>query len=218
MVIADLRHSERMRWLWRLLAWPLALYFAAGYWLSRYTSTVEILGEGRAFNGPAVYVHWHRHVIFLLGHNGGHGRWMMTSPAPYMEFAVRQAKLFGLRPALGASGAGGRAALAQLKQALDRGESVVIAVDGPAGPGFKVKRGCVELARAAGVPIVPMAYHSRRGREDSSRWDRILRTRVFDRIAIEYGAPIDASQGEAAALLQQIAQALNALDPGLESP
>ena len=41
-------------------------------------------------------------------------------------------------------------------------------------------------------------------------WDR-------DRVVaqIEYGAPIDPSPGEPAAVLQQIAQGLNSLDPGL---
>ena len=35
-------------------------------------------------------------------------------------------------------GAGGRQALAQLQEALERGQSVLLYVDGPAGPAAKV--------------------------------------------------------------------------------
>ena len=45
-----------------------------------------------------------------------------------------------------------------LPRPLRRGESAVLAVDGPAVPPFRVKRGCVELARSAAVPIIPVAY------------------------------------------------------------
>jgi hypothetical protein len=211
----DWKHDERLRPLWRLVAWPVGLYFATWYWLPRYTSRITVRGAAASHAGPAVYVHWHRHLPFLLGHNGERRRWLLISPAPYMETVLRGCRLFGLRMVRGTSGHGGQAALAQLQDVLARGESVIFAVDGPAGPPFEVKRGCVDLARAAGVPIVPMSFHSRHAREDTARWDRMLRPRLFDDITVVYGEPIAVSDGNVAGAQRRIAAALNALDPAL---
>ena len=67
---------------------------------------------------------------------------------------------------------------------------MVLAVDGPAGPVFSAKKGCVELASAASVPIVPVAYRCSRAHEFAWRWDRTLMPLPFGRIEIVYGAPM----------------------------
>lgn len=104
-------------------------------------------------------------------HHGQHRRWLMISPAPYMDAIAAYSRLAGLRVVRGASGDKGRAALAALADRLLHGESVFLAVDGPAGPPLKVKRGCIDLARATGAPIIPVAYTSRRGKHNLKRWD-----------------------------------------------
>jgi len=216
--VERLKHAERMRWLWRLLGYPVGFYFALRYWVNRYTSRVEVRGEGAAFRGPAVYVHWHRYVPFMIGHHGERRRWIMTSPAPYMEPAVSACRLLGLRIVRGATGMDGRGALGTLRQALEQGDSVVLAVDGPAGPGFQVKRGCADLARAVRVPVIPVSYSTRHGSENAHRWDRMLHPRPFDRIVVEYGEPIDVSAESMPELLKHIRRALDALDAGRAAP
>ena len=206
----DLKHDERTRPLWRLVSAPIAAYFASWYWLPHATSRVTV--EGAPPAGPAVFAHWHRDLPFLLGHNGERRRWYLMSPAPYMEPVKRASEYLGLRMVMGTSGAGGQAALVGLKAALDGGESVVFAVDGPAGPPFQAKRGCVDLARAAGVPIMPMTCTSRRGRENAARWDRMRRPALFDDIVVRYGAPIDAAAGPVEAIQARVNEALRALD------
>lgn len=215
--IGRLKHAGWSRPIWRVLEWPVGLYFALRYRLWRRTSRVEVRGAGAAFTGPAVYVHWHRYVPFLIGHHGERRRWMLTSPAPYMEPAVRACRLLGLRVVRGGSGMGGRDALAELQRVLERGDSVALAVDGPAGPAFEVKRGCVDLAQAARVPVIPIRYCARHGHEDARRWDRMLHPRAFDRIVVQYGSPIDVlgqSPPQAVGLLQR---SLDALETGRDA-
>ncbi len=119
-----------------------------------------------------------------------------------------------LRLVRGASGGGGASALNELEQKLKSGDSVMLAVDGPAGPGFKVKRGCIDLAQNTGLPIVPVSYTNPQGKIKTSRWDRMIIPGFFNSIEIKYGSPIyltkELTLEESA---QKIEMALNALDP-----
>ncbi len=198
---------------WALTARPIGLAFAAASRLVLRTSAVSVGGPGAVHDGPAVYVNWHRHLPFLIVHHGQSRRWMMVSGAPYMGSIARWCELSGLRVVRGATGERGREALAACEAVLRRGESVVLAVDGPAGPPFVVKPGCVDLARAAAVPIIPVAYRSRRGHTVHARWDRMLLVSPFDAITVEYGEPLDPKrEPDDARLRLLVRQALDGLD------
>src|SRR5512144_3274434 len=134
---------------------------------------------------------------------------MLVSPAPQLAPVARYCRLTGLRLVRGAFGERGKEAREELRQLLMRGQSVVLAVDGPRGPAFEAKRGCVDLAKSAGVPIVPVAYRCTRGHEFRWRWDRTLMPLPFGTIRIVHGAPIDASGGEEETL-QRVHAELNA--------
>lgn len=149
------------RFLWRLVEWPIAITWHGYAWLVRYTSRVAVAGMPR--DGSTIFVNWHRYQSFLIPHHGAHGRWMLVSPAPPLALVARFCRLSGLRLVRGASGERGRRALEELTEVLVAGGSVTIAVDGPAGPIFQVKRGCADLALRAGVPIVPVRFECRRG-------------------------------------------------------
>lgn len=173
---------------WGILQWPIALAWSLLAWTIRTTSRVTV--QGAAAEGAAVYVNWHRYQSFLIPFHGSHRRWMLVSPSPRLEPVARFCKMMGLRLVRGASGERGAQAREALKSLLERGESVVLAVDGPAGPVFSAKKGCVELATAASVPIVPVAYRCSRAHEFAWRWDRTLMPLPFGRIEIVYGAPM----------------------------
>jgi len=204
------------RWaflLWWLLSWPVAAYLYTWFLLVRWTSRISIDGPGADYPGAAVYVNWHSHLPWLCVQHGERRRWLMVSPAPYMLPIARWCKWCGLRLVQGASGQQGREAAAQLDPCLRRGESVFIAVDGPAGPVFKVKRGCVDIARTAGVPIIPVSYSLRRGRQNRKRWDRQLMPALFDDIHVRFGEPlfINSSEDIGPATVR-VAAALNQLN------
>jgi lysophospholipid acyltransferase (LPLAT)-like uncharacterized protein len=184
-----------------------------GWWLYlslvRITSRIEAAGPEPP--SPAVFVNFHRHQSWLIGHHGAHRRWMMVSPAPPLIPVARFCRLAGLRIAYGTSRNRAQEALERLCQALADGDSVALAVDGPAGPKFQAKRGCVELAKRAGVPIVPIAYRCARGITMGWRWDDTLLPVPFDRITVVHGAAIDAS-GDEADVLRRVQSALTGLE------
>ena len=112
------------------------------------------------------------------------------SSAPYLQPIALWCGWMGLTVVRGAPGERSRESLVRLIEALKFGKSVVLAADGPAGPAFRVKPGCIDLARAAGVPIIPVAYHSRKGTSNLKRWDHLHTARKFDQIEVCYGTPI----------------------------
>jgi len=198
---------------WKVLEAPLGLALnlvSRGVILSS-----SILEEHAApIPEPAIFVNWHRHLPFLTVHHGRRGRWMLMSSAPRMAPIARWATQSGLRLVRGASGERGKEALPELAAILQRNKSVVLAVDGPRGPAFVVRPGCVTLARMTGVPIVPVAYEANPPVTVPLRWDAMSVALPLSRIKVRYGAPLTVSESETdAEALQRVSYALDALDP-----
>lgn len=185
-----IKRDPEFLWLWRMLAPPVAAVMLIQAKFVLHTSRVSVEGPGAGYPGPAVYVNWHQHLPFLCVHHGEHQRWLLMSSAPYLEPIARWCTWLGLTVIRGAPGERSRQFLSALLDPLQRGKSVFLAVDGPAGPAFQVKPGCVELARAAGVPVIPVACRSSKGKSDLKRWDRMYSVGRFDRITVRYGTPI----------------------------
>jgi lysophospholipid acyltransferase (LPLAT)-like uncharacterized protein len=194
-----------VRILWRILEWPVALAWWLYGTLVRVTSRIRV--EGRPPEGAAIFVNWHRYQPFLIVHHGRHRRWMLVSPAPPLIPIARFCRLCGLRLVRGTSGDRGKQALEEMAGVIARGDSVTIAVDGPAGPRLQAKRGCADLSLRTGAPIVPVWYECRRGGTLQWRWDHTLMPVPFDRIVIRYGQPI-APRGTAEELLETVSGAL----------
>lgn len=208
----NLKRNPRFAWLWRILSPGIAAYMFVSAKLTAGTSVVTLHGPGAGYSGAAVYVNWHKYVPFLCIHHGQHRRWLLMSSAPYLGGVARWCGWIGLTVVRGAPGERSRESLVHLIDALKGGNSVVLAADGPAGPPFRVKPGCIDLARSAGVPIIPVAYRSRKGKSNLKRWDQFYTIGMFDRIEVWYGAPIilDCSESDAAALAH-VQKALEAL-------
>ncbi|MCX6125076.1 MAG: DUF374 domain-containing protein [Proteobacteria bacterium] len=136
----------------------------------------------------------------------------MVSRAAYMQPIAFWCRAMGLNLARGGSGLGGKQALMELAKALGAGCSVSIAVNGPAGPAFVVKRGCFELAKIADAPIIPVSYSCDRGASEDRRWDKSLRPKLFDRINVIYGSAIRVLTDEESATLDIICHSLTILN------
>ncbi|MFT3772038.1 MAG: hypothetical protein QM820_42065 [Minicystis sp.] len=93
---------------------------------------------------------------------------------------------------------------------------MVIAVDGPRGPTYRAKPGCVRLARAAGVPIIPMAFGGR-GFTHPRSWDRLHMPWPINRFDLRFGEPFHPGDDLAAAR-DEVDRRLHALcaDLGVE--
>ena len=66
----------------------------------------------------------------------------------------------------------------------------VVIPDGPQGPRHKVQRGVILLAQKTGVPIIPLAYSSKR-RKVFNSWDRFLLPFPGSKSVVVYGRPIE---------------------------
>jgi lysophospholipid acyltransferase (LPLAT)-like uncharacterized protein len=159
---------------------------------------------------PAIFVNWHRHNPLLVVHHGARGRWILMSGSPYMAPIADWAQRSGLRLIRGASGQGGRAALDKLAGLLRGGQSVVLAVDGPRGPAFRVRPGCVDLARMTGAPIVPVGYVTSPSVTIRRRWDKLLLVAPGGSATVRYGPAIRVDSSERDWTLE-VERALNAL-------
>ena len=199
------------RFFWHLLEWPIALSWWLYATLVRVTSRIRV--EGTLPEGAAIFVNWHRYQPLLIAHHGSHRRWMLVSPAPPLIPIARFCRLCGLRLVRGTSGDRGKQALEEMAEVLGKGDSVTLAVDGPAGPRFQAKRGCADLSLRTGAPIVPVSYTCRRDRTLKWRWDHTLMPVLFDRIVIRYGAPVPPRES-AEALLADVTTALESTRAG----
>jgi len=188
--VATLKRDPRFSWFWRMLSPAIAGVMLANTKLMLLTSEVSLRRMGPEYSGAAVYVNWHKYAPFLCIHHGSYRRWLLMSSAPYLEPAARWCGWVGLTVVRGNPGERSRESLARLTESLQHGESVCLSADGPAGPPFQAKTGCVELARAASVPIVPVACRSRKGKSSLKRWDQMYTVGKFDQIEVIYGEPI----------------------------
>lgn len=195
-VFSGLKRDPGFSWFWRAITPAVASYMWVNAKLTLRTSSVSVHGPGANYGGTAVYVNWHKYVPFLCVHHGQHRRWLLMSGAPYLEPVAAWCRWMGLTVVRGFPGQRSRELLGHLFEALKAGNSVVLAADGPAGPGFVAKPGCVELARVAGVPIIPVACRSGKGKSSEKRWDHLYTVSKFDRIEVRYGEPLFVSLAE----------------------
>lgn len=207
---ASVKRDPKFLWFWRMLAPAVAAYLFLDAWLTLATSSVTVAGPGAHYQGAAVYVNWHKYVPFLCVHHGRRHRWLLMSSAPYLEPVALWCRWMGLTVVRSAPGEHSRQSMLRLVEALKCGNSVALAADGPAGPPFAAKPGCVDLARAAGVPVIPVTYRSCKGKSNPKRWDELYQVRKFDQIEICYGSPVSLAPSEPdSAALERVERALN---------
>jgi hypothetical protein len=101
-------------------------------------------------------------------------------------------------------------------QAVRAGYTLAIAIDGPRGPFRLPKVGPLEIARDAGVPVVPVAARATREWRVPS-WDRFRVPCPRAHVALVYGEPLWFPEGdpdgvELAHRQHRLAVALNELD------
>jgi len=97
---------------------------------------------------------------------------------------------FGQASIRGSALHGGHDATRDMVRALRAGEYTAITPDGPHGPPMRAKRGIIDLARLAQVPILPTSYGAT-PRRRMRGWDRTLIPYPFGRGVINWGAPIE---------------------------
>jgi lysophospholipid acyltransferase (LPLAT)-like uncharacterized protein len=124
------------------------------------------------------------------------------------ELISKCAWYYNIRTVSGSATRGGFAAVRQLIKLTNMGHSLFVTPDGPRGPRMRLKKGIIDIARLSGLPILPAAISSSRGKELNT-WDRFLVPVPFSRIAIRWGDPLPvAPDSDTAALGVRLETAL----------
>ncbi|HTT80907.1 MAG TPA: lysophospholipid acyltransferase family protein [Stellaceae bacterium] len=180
--------STRLR---RLVCWGIALYIRLVYFTNRWSVAGgdiprRLRAEGQSFIGAF----WHGRMLMIPM------VWRRLAPMHILISAHRDGRIiadavghFGVGSITGSTRRGGSTALRAMLNRLAAGECVGITPDGPRGPAMVASAGIVNLARLAGVPIVPVAYATSRRRILGS-WDRFHLALPFGRGVFLIGEPI----------------------------
>lgn len=118
----------------------------------------EQLTQRFAQGKRVILAFWHAQQLMMpLGYPGLEAH-VLISQHRDGELIRRIVARFGLEAVRGSSTRGGAEAFRKLIRLGRSGYNLVLTPDGPKGPRQIAKVGVVQLARATGLPIVPMAF------------------------------------------------------------
>jgi len=101
---------------------------------------------------------WHAQQLMVPTGYRGTGANVLISQHQDGEIIARIVSRFGHCAVRGSSTRGGALALRELIRLGRSGADLVVTPDGPKGPRQVAKLGVVQLAKATGLPIVPLAF------------------------------------------------------------
>ena len=105
-----------------------------------------------------IFTFWHaRQLMMPLIYRGSQAH-ILISRHRDGEIIARIVERFGFQAVRGSSTRGGNEALRELIRLGRSGVDLVVTPDGPKGPAQVAKLGVIQLARASGLPIVPVAF------------------------------------------------------------
>jgi len=173
--------------------------------------------------GVCILAFWHGRIML-----GPHG-WPLGETKIPCNALISQSKdgeiiavaieSVGLKTIRGSTAKGGRdkggtRALRDLVKAVRAGEMVALTPDGPKGPRMRASLGTAQLAKLAGVPLVPMAWATSPCIALKS-WDRFIIPLPFGRGMFIWGPPVpvarDGDDLDLEAARQAIESGLNAV-------
>ena len=181
----------------RVVAWVLATLVKLWFRTLRVSVTDE--SGGLATSPPAsgsIWVFWHNRIFCVpsVYHMMTRGR----TPGAVLTSASRDGaqlaavmEQFGFVAVRGSSSRRAAQALVESRRKLLEGVVLGITPDGPRGPRYQLAPGVVQLARVAGVPVIPLHINLHRKWELKS-WDRFQIPKPFSRVSVVLGAPFTA--------------------------
>jgi len=158
-----------------------------------------------------IYAFWHARLL-MMPHLacGDWPGYMLISEHRDGGFIADTMRLLGIPVLRGSSTRGGARALRRMVRAVrEEGCHLAITPDGPRGPREVVKDGVVYLARATGLPVVPVCYATSRCWRAGS-WDRFYIPQPFSSGVFVFGEPVAVRRDEDLAdARQRVQQAMD---------
>jgi len=176
----------------RVACWVTHCYIRFVYLTNRWSLeggdwTRWLTLEGRTF----IVAFWHGRLLMMpFAWHGLASFHMLISAHRDGRIIAGAMTYFGIGTIAGSTSRGGSSALREILKRLKEGGCVGITPDGPRGPPMTVSIGIVNIARLAGVPIVPVTYATSR-RRVLATWDRFHLALPFGRGVFLFGEPIE---------------------------
>ncbi len=155
-----MRKSRLVEWLKLAVVPPMAgsLVRLFGRLLRVETHGGEIVDGLYRAGKRVIIVFWHgRQLMMPLAYRGTEAH-ILISQHRDGELIHRIVSRFGFRSVRGSTTRGGSAALRRLVRLGRSGVDLVVTPDGPKGPRQVVQAGVIQLAKATGLPIVPLTF------------------------------------------------------------
>ena len=119
---------------------------------------VEPVDELHRQGRPIIFAFWHSRQLMMPLAYRGKGAHVLISQHRDGELIHQIIARFGLQSVRGSTTRGGGPAFRRLIALGRAGRDVVVTPDGPKGPRQVAKEGVVRLAKATGMPIVPVTF------------------------------------------------------------
>lgn len=139
---------------------------------------------------PVILTFWHGRLMMMPFAYSGGGACIMNSRHRDGAIISRAIERLGIEVVHGSSTRGWVGGLKGLLAAHQRGRDLVVVPDGPKGPRCQAKSGVVQLARATGVPIFPVAFSACRYTYLRKSWDRMLIPKPFTKLFFVVAEPV----------------------------
>jgi len=210
-----------MKWANYWIGWVAGLLLVLWRRSCRYRVIGDQRPQLRAEGTPYIYALLHAHQISAVFVNDERRNRLaaMVSRSTDGNLLVPSLKLRGVLAARGSSrkgdvDKGGRAALAELRDLLERRVAILLAVDGPNGPRNEVHHGVAMIAQQVeGAVVLPTMVVPNRRWFPGRTWDRIQVAQPFSTVTLAMDEPIRPRPGETTeALRVRIAQALERME------
>lgn len=144
----------------------LALGPSLAYWVIRFLkATMRItyvnFDEYRRSNesgSQVILAFWHGRLLMMPYSYFGGRITILVSQSKDGELISRTVRGFGIESVRGSSTRGWFAGIKGLLKCVKNGRDIAITPDGPKGPGMRSQMGVIQIARATGLPIIPLSF------------------------------------------------------------
>ncbi len=164
-----------------------------------------------------IFALWHAHQCGVFSCNENRKTVIMVSSSRDGEIISRAANAMGVETVRGSKTRGGtKASLELIKKIKEENYNGALTIDGPKGPNRIVKKGIVEVAKLAQVPIVPAVWWSpQKTFLKFNSWDNFRFPLIGTKLVMLFGSPIeipeDLDEEKTELIRQKIENSLNEL-------
>lgn len=173
----------------KVLAWLVSVLFRM------LALVVKIRAVNYPQTGQFILALWHGHQCVLFNVRPLENLNVLISQSNDGQIIATAVEALGMKTVRGSHGRRGTEATLKLIEKLEQGQNIAITVDGPKGPNRVAKKGIVNIAKLAQVPIVPVVWHSHsKCYFTFNSWDKMcFPLGPIDSVAL-YGEPIYVAQ------------------------